>query len=55
MDISDDEIQRCAQKWLRVAIKNGEFPVILMPFDPEGTDEYDPTLYGRRRAENPPG
>lgn len=52
MNVSNDEIQRSVQKWLRIAVDNGELPVILMPFDPEGSDEYDPSLAGRGHSEN---
>ena len=55
MNVSNYEIQRSVKKWLRIALDKGDLPIILMPFDPEGSDDYDPAHSGRRHVDSPLG
>lgn len=53
MDVSNDEIQRSVRKWLAVTARGEELPVVLMPFDPEGKNEYDPDFNALWRSGQP--
>ena len=53
MHVSNDEIQRSVKKWLRIAADHGDLPIVLMPFDPEGSDECDSAVSARRHSETP--
>lgn len=55
MDFSDDEIQRSVRKWLRIAEEQEELPIVLMPFDPEGQDEYEPNYSALLHMDHPTG
>ncbi len=42
MEFTSEEVRACVGKWLHIARSDEELPVILMPFDPEGSDEFEP-------------